>query len=251
MIFCLLALRLASGPAHAAAKGEVPERPDLADPVVKEQIQLDVLEGLYRSGMVDDALRAAAEIRSQGVKSQRLDVLQAQVMAAKGLRTEATAMLEGVVDHHPKNADAWAALGIIYADEKRLDVSLKALERAVKLEPADADVRNNLGFVQMVAGRYDDAVDTFKAAIALDPSEVRTRNNLGFALARDSRDSDALEAFRSAGSEADARYNLGVACELRMDVTSALAQYQAALQAQPEHPQAKAALARLLHEESP
>lgn len=246
-----LTLVLALGVADAAAKADEPERPDLSDPAVKAQVQLDVLEGLFQAGMLDDALRASAEIRAQGVKDPRLDILQARVMAAKGMRSEATAMLEGVTRKHRRNAEAWAALGIIHADERRIAESVDALEKAAKFSPNDADIRNNLGFVQMAAGRYDDAIDTFKAAIALDPSEARTRNNLGFALARADRDSDALEAFRSAGSEADARYNLGVACELRMDVTSALAQYQAALQAQPEHPQAKAALARLLHEESP
>lgn len=247
----LLALIFALDTAGAAARSDAPERPDLSDPAVKARVQLDVLEGLYRAGMLDEALRAAGDIRSQGVKDPRLDILQARVMSAKGMRSEATAMLEGVTRKHRRNAEAWAALGIIHADEERIAESLDALQKAAKFAPNDADVRNNLGFVQMAAGRYDDAIDTFKAAIALDPSEARTRNNLGFALARADRDSDALEAFRSAGSEADARYNLGVACELRMDVTSALAQYQAALQSQPEHPQAKAALARLLHEESP
>lgn len=247
----LLVLLGVAAPARAGAAADEPMRPDLSDPAVKREVQLDVLEGLYDAGMYDDALRVAGELRSQGVKDDRLDILQAQVMSARGLRTDAISMLQALVRRSPRNAAAWSALGVVFADHKMLSDSIGALEKAARLAPNDAAVLNNLGYVQMASGKFTPAVDSFKKSLMLDPSQARTRNNLGFALARAERDMEALEMFRSSGSEADARYNLGLACELRMDPTSALAHYQAALQSQPDHPQAKAALNRLLHPESP
>jgi Flp pilus assembly protein TadD len=110
---------------------------------------------------------------------------------------------------------------------------------------------NILGYLEMARGRNQRAVELFEAAIVQDPSNSRTRNNLGFALARLERDTDALAAFRAAGTEADARYDMGVACELRGDTASALTNYQAAISASSQHEPARAALARLLHTESP
>lgn len=252
MISLLLATVLSGAPALAAApSGDVPMRPDLTDPATKRRVQLDVLQGMYDAHMYDDALKVAGELRAQGLDDERLDILQARVMSAKGMRTEASDMLERLVKRKPGSAEAWSTLGVVYADARNFDASAKALEKASRLSPSDAAIFNNLGWVQMTAGKHDKAIESFKRALVLDPSQERTRNNLGFALARAERDIEALEAFRSVGSEADARYNLGVACEMRMDTTSALAQYQAALQAQSDHPLAKAALARLLYRESP
>lgn len=248
----LVGLLFAVAPGWAGtASADEPVRPDLSDPNVKREVQLDVLEGMYQSGLYEEALRVVAELRSQGIKDDRLDIIQAKVMSGRGLRTDAIAMLQALVKRSPRNADAWSALGVVYADHQKVAESIAALEKAARLAPGDASILNNLGYVQMAAGRFEPAVESFKKALVLDPSQARTRNNLGFALARAERDSEALEMFRSSGSEADARYNLGVACELRMDPTSALAHYQAALQSQPDHPQAKAALSRLLHPESP
>jgi Tfp pilus assembly protein PilF len=237
--------------ALAGSDDGIPVRPDLSDPDVKRAVQLDVLEDLVEEQLYEDALRTAADLRAQGVRDERLDVAQARAMAANGLRTEAIALLQGVVKRHPQNAHGWAALGIVSADNKDLVGAVRAFERATRLEPGNAGHHNNLGWVQLATGRPEPAIESFKRSLALDPSQERTRNNLGFALARAERDTEALEVFRSVGSESDARYNLGVACEQRLDTTSALAQYQAALRAQADHPKARAALMRLLPQDSP
>jgi len=249
----ILLLALWSAPAHAGDRSHTaePTLPDFSDPEVKRRVQLDLLQGLYDSKMYDDALGVATEMRQQGVKDDRLDILQGKVQSAKGMHNEAIDLLTALTRRSPRNADAWAALGVAYADGERVPDAIAALERAVKLNPKDPASLNNLGYLCMVGGKSDRAIEVFKQALVLDPASARTHNNLGFALARAERDSDALEAFRGGGTEADARYNLGVACELRNDTASALTQYQAAIQIQPDYPQAKAALARLLHQESP
>lgn len=244
-----LGLSLAS--ARESNGKDAPVSPDLSNPTVRRQVQLDVLSGLVQAGMYDDALRVAGDLRGQGVVDERLDTLQARAMTAKGLRTESITLLQGTVKKHPRNVDAWSQLGLLYADVKDLPRSIDALEHAKRLSPNDAAVLNNLGYVTMATGRLDRAIELFHQALVLNPSMTRARNNLGFAYARDERDMEALDAFRGAGSESDARYNLGVACEMRHDLAGALTQYHAALEAQPSYAKASQALARLSHQGSP
>jgi len=147
------------------------------------------------------------------------------------------------VERSRKAQAGWAA--------RRFDERVEALRRAAKLLPDDAGVRNNLGVAHLAAGSPAEAEGAFRAALAWDPANLRARNNLGFALARQQRDDDALVSFRAAGDEGTARYNLGLACELRGDVPAALVQYHAALAARPDDPATRTALARLLPPPAP
>jgi len=246
----LLLLALLGAPSALAADAGEP-RPDLADPRTRATAQLDVLEGLIEAKMIDQALVVARDLREAGMKEPRLDVLQARAMHARGMDSDAVRLLEEVVSRQPRNADAWAEIGLIRADAKELDIAIAAYQKAARYDQRSAHHQNNLGFLLYARGDYKEAVEAYRAAILLDPSDVRTRNNLGFALARLENDREALEAFRSANDEADARYNLGVACDMRHDRASAINNYQAALAARPGHVQAQNALQALLSAESP
>ena len=71
-------------------------------------------------------------------------------------------------------------------------------------------------------------------AVEADPSSRKYRNNLGFALICAGDVKRALQLFRSTSSEADARYNVGVAYERLDKLPSAILQYEAALENKPE-----------------
>lgn len=248
-----LALPLGLALAGPASAAPAPARlsPDWTDPEARTEAQLRVVEGLVEAGLAEDALKNIARLRQEGVDDPRFEVLKARALESRGLSGEATQILEGYVQKHRRDPEAWALLGVLYADAERVRDSVAALGKASRLDPNDPAVLNNLGWVQLAAGQAKDAVESFRASLSLDAAQPRTRNNLGFALARLERDDEALQMFRTTGSEADARYNLGLACELRSDRTSAITHYQAALQARPDHPGAGPALSRLLTERSP
>ncbi len=235
---------------NAWAKTPEPVSPDLSQPEERARAQLDVLEGLVQAGMIDNALEVAAQLRSSGMKDSRLDLLQAQAMQGKGMTDQAVSMLRTVTRKEPRNTAAWSELGVVLSDAHDTEGAISALEHARRLQPNDARVLNNLGYLTMSKGQNQRAIELFEAALVQDPSNPRTRNNLGFALARMERDTEALATFRTAGTEADARYNMGVACELRGDTASALTNYEAAVALSTQSP-AAAALTRLLHPESP
>lgn len=251
----MIAFILAFSLAVAAGAEPLPIQPDLSDPTVRLETQLRVLDTMVSSGMSAQAMEMVRTIREQGVEDVRLDVVQARAMVSSGMNIEARSMLESAVKKHRRSAEAWAQLGIIYADEDALDKAEDALTRAARYAPKDADIRNNLGWILLARGHNDAALREIQAALKLNPGSARTRNNLGFALARLEKDTQALEAFRAAavadgGGEADARYNMGVAMEQRGERDTAIVQYQMALQSRPDHSLAQAALHRLIAPEA-
>jgi Flp pilus assembly protein TadD len=209
------------------------------------QARARVLDGMIDAGFYTGAISLCADLRAQGVSGAWLDVVQARALNLAGMHTEAEELLTGTVKQYRRDARAWALLGVVRADRGDLVGAEEALVRANRLQPEDPAVMNNLGFVTMSAGKLDDAVRWYRASLRLDPAQNRTRNNLGFALARQEKDAEALEMFRSAGTEAEANYNMGVACEWRGDNADAILRYQAALEASPGYPPALEALKKL------
>ncbi len=227
-------------------------QPDLANPRVKLETQLDILEGFLNNSMPDQALAMVGEMHKQGVRSVELDVLEARAMHLEGLDHDAERLLRKVTRSSPGHATAWAQLGVVLADGGQLAEAASALKKAARLAPRDADVLNNYGFVLLASGQSEPALEAFRQALAIDPASERTRNNLGFALVRLDRYDEAMETFRAAArSEADARYNFGAACEQKGDRASAIVAYETAIRFQPGHPGAVPALSRILLESSP
>lgn len=220
---------------------------DLSQPRARSEAQIQVLASMIQAGLYKEALSVSAQLRATGMDDPALDLLEAEAMHAEGMSDQAEQLLRGLVKKRPRSPAGWAVLGIVLADKRDTAGAIHALERAHRLAPRDARVLNNLGYLLLARGQGPRAVEMFTAAVTQDPSNPRIRNNLGFALAHVERDTEALAAFRAAGTEADARYNLGVACELRGDTAAALTSYQAAVAASPDHAPAAAALARLLH----
>ncbi|MDP2313334.1 MAG: tetratricopeptide repeat protein [Pseudomonadota bacterium] len=240
------AMAVATPAAHAGVAA-----PEVVDERSQADAQVGVISALIDNGLHERALQVLGEVRAQGGKDKRFDVLQARALHATGMSSEARQLLEAHTKRSPRDALGWAALGVVLADSGDIPGSVAALERARRLSPDDPVVLNNLGYARLAANDTEDAIRLFRTSLERDPSQARTRNNLGFALARLERDMEALQAFRAANPEADARYNLGVACANRGDRPAALAQFNAALEAAPGHPAASAALDRLLLEVSP
>jgi Flp pilus assembly protein TadD len=209
------------------------------------ETQTRVLDGMIDAGFYTGAISLCSDLRAQGVTGVWLDVVQARALNLSGLHEEAEDLLDGTAKQHRRDARVWALLGVVRADRGDLVGAEDALERANRFRPEDPGILNNLGFVTMSAGKLEDAVRWYRASLLLDPAQSRTRNNLGFALARQEKDADALVMFRSAGTEAEANYNMGVACEWRGDNADAILRYQAALEASPGYPPAVEALKRL------
>ena len=234
----------------ACSKQRPPKKPVEPEPVWetkagRQEAKLELARVLVDSDRPESALALIGQMRSEDMKGPDLDVLQARAQRKIGLLDDAEALLQGVLDRHPRNGEANDELGILRMDRKDPVGAVTAFQAAVDAEPDNAEYGNNLGFALLTAGRPDDAVPALRAALKQDSANPRIRNNLGYALVAAGKDDEAWRMFRASGSEADARYNLGVGFELRGDTSDAVSSYETAIAKDPDHQAAREALARL------
>ena len=250
MTFPVLGLLLGLQTACAAHHhGPLPPEPAWETPDGKNQARIDMAEALAKGGSPEAALAMVSQLRGEGIRDLRLDVIQARALRGIGLTDDAESLLRDVVRKHPREAPAWDQLGILCLDTHRLDEAVSDLQRAHQLAADDPLILNNLGFAQLTAGQSEDAVKTLRAALRLDGADRQIRNNLGFALVAADRDDEALRVFRAGLPEADARYNLGLGLEMRGDDDAAVAQYAKVLSTDPGHQPSIDGLRRLRPDE--
>lgn len=145
-------------------------------------------------------------------------------------REEGLRHLERAVEIAPDSPIAQAALGVSLDQIGRHRQSLEHLERARTLRPRDGRILNNLGVAYLRTGAPERAEETLRAALRVDRHDLQLRtNNLGLAIALQGRFDEALERFQSAGTEQQARSNLGYAHYLRAEYDAAIAEYERAL----------------------
>lgn len=96
----------------------------------------------------------------------------------------------------PSLAEAHAAIGHIYYDQKNGPAALRYLRRAVELKPSYAEAQVNLGGLYVLLGRLDSGLDHLRVAEDLTPQHVGGRHWLGDALLQAGRYEEALEKTR-------------------------------------------------------
>jgi Flp pilus assembly protein TadD len=194
----------------------------------------------------DEALEMVKRLRDAGEDTVELRLIQARALTAQGVPDESAHLLESIVKEAPKDPEVWSSLGIVYVDLQRTPDAIAAFRKAIDLGSEDAATRNNLGFLLFATGECEASVDHFEKAMAADGTNARYRNNLAFALVCTGDAERALKLLRStSATEADARYDMGLAYERLDRVPSAILQYRAALEADPQHAAALEAIERL------
>lgn len=197
------------------------------------------------NGMPEQALDMVSRLNAEGESTPEIRLIQGMALMRQGVPDEARPILERVAKESPRDPRPLEELAVLYADSGEVSLAIDTLKRAINLGAKDAGPANNLGFLLMGQSRCDEAVPYLEAAIAADPSSQRYRNNLAFALVCTGDEQRAIKLFRSTGTEADARYNMGVAYERLAKNPSAILQYQASLGVAPNHEGSLAALERL------
>jgi len=217
----------------------------------RDEVRIEVVGALLERQRYDLALKAISELRGDGLDDLRLDLYQAEALTGQGLYAESIDLLERL---KPRGGtERLKLLGLAYFGQGNLDGSVKSFTRAVRQSDRakKPDLLNNLGFALASAGEHEEAIEVYTKALSLDPSLARTRNNMGFSLAALGRDKEAHASFKAAAdntgfdgkrAQAEAWYNLGVARRIREDDPGAREAWLGALDMNPDHAQARAAL---------
>jgi tetratricopeptide (TPR) repeat protein len=121
---------------------------------------------------------------------------KAKVLLVFGLRTQAHAVFQDILDINPQDVLALNSLGYNELSNRHLVQALGFFERALVLTPANANAHFNVGFVCEELGRSQEAEHAFRAAIQIDEKMDRAWYGLGLVLVRQQRFEESLVAFK-------------------------------------------------------
>jgi len=135
--------------------------------------------------------------------------------------------------------DAYLELGILLT-KKRNALALEYLNSALKVDPLNEDAMYNIGYYFQSKGDYKIAIESYKKLLAKNINYREAHYNLGaIEIATSKNYKDAIKYFSNAitadANYADAYFARGVCYEELKDKTNATADYQMALQLEPNH----------------
>ena len=139
----------------------------------------------------------------------------------------------------PKNLAALYRLGIVYAEVKKYPEAVLVWQRYVEVSGKSATAYADLGFCQDLAGQPEQAELSYKAGIARDAKNVPCRVNYGLLLARRDRIGDAIDQWQTVLTPAEVHYNLGGVYSAQGHKAKARAEFNKALELDPNFNDAK------------
>ncbi len=127
-----------------------------------------------------------------------------------------------------------------YIEEKKYDLALQEMKRAVAADPKNPTGYMLLGVAQYWNGMVDESISSYMTAIGLDPASSQAYLLLGISYAWKGDAPASEEAFRKAveldPTRADAQMNLGSIRETRGDVPAALELFRKAVDLDKKNP---------------
>lgn len=127
-----------------------------------------------------------------------------------------------------------------YIEEKKYDLALQEMKRAVAADPKNPVGHMLLGVAQYWNGQVDESIGSYNTAIGLDPASAQAYLLLGISHAWKGDAAASENAFRRATelepTRADAQMNLGSIRESRGDVPGALVLFRKAVDLDAKNP---------------
>lgn len=156
----------------------------------------------------------------RGAREKDADSLRATAALARGDLPAAAQAYREAIARGTSDPDAYNNLGVILAQEAKLDEAIPLFELALARKGDHQDARRNLaharalrGIARFKAGLTHQAEEDLRAALTLDPGSARLATQLGEVLARLDRAGEAMEHYRRAIAldprDAAAHINLG------------------------------------------
>jgi Flp pilus assembly protein TadD len=144
-----------------------------------------------------------------------------------------------VVAKSPRKARGHESLGAALGDAGRHEEAAREIMTAIRLDPSRPEPYYNLGRVFLSAGsRTEDAAGLLARAVAMRPDWPEAHANLAAALNKLGRYPETIALLEHAPAEvkanAEARFNLAVACAALGDIPRAQAELAALRRVSPE-----------------
>lgn len=105
----------------------------------------------------------------------------AQALEASGKFAEAAQVWRGFVRSNPRDAAAWASLGVDLSRLQEYQAAADAYRKALALNPGLPGIQLNLGLAEFKSNNLPAAIEPLRASLAADPKNLQARTLLGLA----------------------------------------------------------------------
>jgi tetratricopeptide (TPR) repeat protein len=240
-------------------------------PALEQAVDLDLMEKQY-----DIAQQRVQQQIGQNPKAVPLQLLLAQVQAARGDTNQAESTLQKTIALSPDSQPAYLMLAQLYAAANQNQKVLADLSAALAKNPKDVGALLLMGMTYSAENDHDHARDAYEKLLAVTPDNVVALNNLayiyaqnlgqldkGYQLARHARDlapadpstadtlgwilyqqgqySSALNLLQESAGKMDSKpeiqYHLGMTYYMMGDEADARTTFQRALQLSQNFPE--------------
>jgi predicted TPR repeat methyltransferase len=161
----------------------------------------------------DNPLARRQSAEAKHVTTVAQNVHAAMALHRRGELRRAERLYRAVLEVHKSDFDCLHNLGLLCAQEGRLDDAIGLLRAGARQDPRSPEAHNNLGNVLAMMRRHDQAAAGFRTAIALRPDFAEAHNNLASAMAAQGKTDEAARHYRQAialrPTYGDAHLNLG------------------------------------------
>jgi tetratricopeptide (TPR) repeat protein len=131
-------------------------------------------------------------------RAQASSPAQAIALEQQGKLAEAAQVWRAVTQRNPKDAAAFASLGVVLSKEQKYDEAVSAYKRALTLNSKLPGVQLNLGLAEFKQGRLDAAIPPLMAASKVEPKNMQAQTLLGLSCYGTKRFAEAVEHLKIA-----------------------------------------------------
>ncbi len=174
-----------------------------------------------------------------------LYISMAQIYENQGRIGQATQEYEKALRLEPNNLKALVSYARMHDRATEFEQAATLYQRAIKAHPRNPIVFNDLGLCYARQSKVELSIQNLRMAVRFEPSSVRYRNNLATVLVEGGHFDEALSHMTKVHGEAIAHYNLGYLCKHRGDDEIARRHLRQALAISPSLHQARALLVEL------
>lgn len=155
---------------------------------------------LVNDGRLEEAREHFDRLRQQRPgRKQQLLLLEAQLLAERGLETEVFEFLNGALMENPESIDLLYFRAMTGQRFGRLDILEADLRTVIEIDPANADALNALGYTLTdQTDRHEEALELIEKALSIKPDEAAFIDSMGWVQYRLKNYEEALIHLRRA-----------------------------------------------------
>lgn len=137
---------------------------------------------LVNEGRWDEARAHLGNLRAHKPEHrQQLILIEAQLLADRGMDQEAFDFLDLILEQEPQNVELLYYRAMTGQRFGRLDILEADLSRVIELDPDNADAMNALGYTLTdQTDRHEEALELIEKALAIKPDEAAFLDSMGW-----------------------------------------------------------------------